>query len=421
MSQDQTNLSAAEIKSRLERELFYTNLNNDLLRSRLKRRGSFIPGGGGSGNSPTAFGDIYNKSSWSDLSDFTNNTTTVNVISNQLQFSGGAGTQAQHIEYNYASLLENFTITALVQFGTRSATSYGMGLALRSIGFGFSYSISTQITNHTADPGHMYIGAGNSLDPNTVPGSANVVSGISFGATDVMEIILQRAYNVFTLKFRNVTTSSSQVTLTYSYPLGPATGNIMPNSFRYGIYNYGGTWTLNSLRINSTVNKFNDYCLIGDSKTTGYSATAEANVFGSIFRSTYPNTHRMAGAGCVTADILACINEIKALAPKKAIICGLGRNDISLAVPSGTWQSNYSSIVSQLTSSGILVRHVLPFVESTGLGSQSTLQTWINSTYSSGVIISNTMTTGQVSSDNVHPNDSGHATIANDILTSGKI
>ena len=370
---------------------------------------------------PTPFGNIYSKTSWSDLSDFTNNTTSVSVVANQLQFTGGAGDQLKHIEYNYVSALENFTMTALVKFGTRSATSYGMGLCITSQGYGFKYSIGSQITNHSADPGHMYLGAANTPYPNTVPGTVNVVSGISFSATDVMEVIMQRAYNVFTLKLRNVTTSSAQVTLTYTFPLGPSPANVMPNAFRYGISNYGGTWTLVGLTIATTVNKYNDYCFVGDSKTTGYAATAEANTFSSIIRNTYPNLHRIAGGGCTTSDILLCVPEIIMLQPKKVIICGLGRNDISLAVPSGTWQANYSSIVSQLLSAGKIVRHGLPFVESGGLGGQSVLQNWQNATFSASDIIANTMTTGQVSSDLVHPADSGMATIANDYLTSGKL
>src|SRR5438445_3179719 len=81
-------------------------------------------------------GYVYNKSSWSDLSDFTTfGSISASVVSNQIQVSGGAGdfTQGLILTAYGVTMLENYTATIKIKVGTKTSTSFGIGFGTKSI------------------------------------------------------------------------------------------------------------------------------------------------------------------------------------------------------------------------------------------------------------------------------------------------
>jgi len=84
------------------------------------------------------------------------------------------------------------------------------------------------------------------------------------------------------------------------------------------------------------------------------------------------------------------------------------------------WRSEYESIVSEAQAAGIQVIHLLPIPESCD---QTALTTFIKTTYPNAPMIdvSQEWLPDYLSADGSHPNQAGHAYIANQILASGII
>jgi len=375
-----------------------------------------------SGRTPVPLGTLYNKPSWSDLSDFTNNGSTVSVVANALQFSGGVGNTLQTLDisaYGY-SCLEYWKLTAQVKVGTKNSTSYGFGLGLRStnstFGSGSKFSAlgAFAMTSGGAFDGKVSSYAGPSP---TVTGTSS--GALSFSVNDVIQLIVERTRHTITVTASNITNPAGSVSVSYTYITFPNSGGpYMGNTGKFAIYSVGGTFTVQSLLLESQEYKNARMVFIGDSKTVGYDSTGLSTRFASLVASTYPSSKIVVSAGGSDglAEHLARINELKSLTPAKYVICGAS-NDIRVPRSSGAINTDYASLVSQLSA-------VAPVIHTTGLKetmSQASLQTYINANYSAANIIDTLGTTLSLDTDTVHPLDAGHSTFAGLLTSSGKL
>lgn len=362
-------------------------------------------------------GTIYNKATWPDLTDFTNEGSTSSVVSNAIQFSGGAGTFTQTLNISRYTSLEQWSMTARVKVGTKSGTSFGFGLGIRSSNTTLShkYNFCARWAMTTGIPGvdgYLILNGGSANTQLSISASA-----LSFSVNDVIEITVTRNKHGISASCYNVTKASSSITATYTFATYPNAAPYLANTGRFAIYSLGGTFTVQSLVISSNEYQNARIVLIGDSKTVGYDTTAIGNRIANLLQSTYTSSVVMAGGSDGLAEYLLKIQELQGLTPKQFLIMGAS-NDFRAGRTSGNINTDYASLVTQLELSST-VKHTTGLKES--VLDQSTLQTYINANYSADNIIDSLGTTITLDSDNVHPTDTGNSEFENIITSSGKI
>lgn len=362
-------------------------------------------------------GTIYNASSWSGLTDFTNDGTSASIVSNKIQFSSGSNSYTQRLRYNYNTGLERWQQTVKILVGEKSATSYGFALGVQSINsFGGAYSISTfakfDMTSGTS-AGRMYLynyqnGSATLMDSTT--------TGLSFAAGDTVIFTVQRELNDFVISAFNKSFNSASIFLRYSY-----TGANQPhNTGNFAIYPLGGTFTVHAWNIFSAQPKGANLMFVGDSKMGSYllsdyqqRAVAKVN---NAFCSAIANS----GNGDGTAEILKLLPEIAALRPKTVFLY-IGSNDVRTGVSSATYQANIDSIKNYLTIQGIAVKAGI-FYE-TAI-SQATLLSHLKSSFGANYIETHDAIKDGGSgllSDNTHLTSLGHDKVFEAIVKSGQI
>lgn len=361
-------------------------------------------------------GQIYNKTSWADLTDFTNSGATVSVVGNKLQFSGGANTYTQTLGYTPATLLEHWKMTAKVLVGTKNGTSYGFGLGIRSTNttnqsnFVGYFDMTSTGGDVTAAMGGGYNGVGNTS------------SSITFSASNYIILTVERNLDQYIVSATNPTVGTT-VSQTF-YRHSPAITSVQPeNTGRFSIYSIGGTFTVDSLSIESYETKNANLMGIGDSQLWGYGLSAYSNRALDLLKGSFKSTIVSAGSGDKTIDVSGRISQIISLAPERVLL-NIGENDIVNGVPFGTYSVRYDSIVTALQNAGITVYHLLPVPAGTATGIDvAPLANYIIATYPSNRIINNyyplnANRPAYLQADSIHLNDAGNLLVYNNIFSS---
>ena len=358
-------------------------------------------------------GEIYNKATWADLTDFSNNGSTSVVSSGAIRFSGGAGTFTQSLDLLRYTGIEKWKITSLIKIiGVIDLTSYGFGFGIRSKN---TFSVINAVarfvsTSGIANDRKALIHAGTA---NTLVATSAAMDAIT--QNDVIEIIVELGIGTISISARNVTAGSAAVTTSWTYVVN-GTGDAMGNLGRFSIFSFGGTFDVQSLLIESADYQRPAYMFVGDSKTRAYRTSAIANRFGSLFTAAHTYSSVNAGGGDRITEALLKLPELILLNPR-VVLLAIGSNDKRNAVAEATIKSDYDSLVSQLVAAGIRVIHLGPIRETSI--SVEFLYTHIAATYLSADIID--PGTPTLDADGVHPNDAGHTTIYNAIAASGKL
>jgi hypothetical protein len=388
--------------------------------------------GGSGGVQPlTTLGTLYDSTSWNNLSGFTIvGSPTTSVSSNKINVSAGnqsisATVGATNSAFNQVLKVTSYGGTMLsknkvtMKFKVNvspGATTYGVGVGTYSINTGSVISNSIAYFNMSTGTG---TGTVSILAGTTNTTAAKSGTALSFSQNDYIVLTYEIiGGNVFATA-RNQTTNSSPVTCTYSYDMRVSTDPFMPNTSNFGVVNLGGAYIIDSLNIVSNEAKNTNVMFVGDSKLQGYNSGWDVSI-PSLFGRYYSGTSLSSGGGDRTQDVLNHLPEIITLAPKTVVLC-IGRNDIAGAVPSGTWQANIASIVSQLQAANIRVR-VLDAIYETNLN-QSALISYVSTTYPSLYIgtYAPGNVAGTVASDGTHPSFLGSKIVANVIYNSGMI
>jgi lysophospholipase L1-like esterase len=358
---------------------------------------------------------LYEKSYWSDLSDFTATGQAATIVNGAIRFNptttGQFSAQQLMINNISPSTEENFDFTVIVQLSAApGTTSYGMSLGRLSINPWWAVSAAVQWSAQSN---------GNTLgiwgQASGTPGSPLVDSNLTYNAVlnDIVRLTWsQRASTIYCLQ-ENLT-QGKRSTLIYD------SISSIPNAGNWMISGLGGQLDILSIRFVSHSNSYPNVLCIGDSKTAGINASAINLRYPALLRSIGP-VAVFAGDGDRTVEVIQELNRIISFHPLYVLL-NIGRNDLSSSVPAATWQANYQNIVATLTSAGITVVHLMPIPETNV--DQSTLSAWISATYPSALKIDvspgwNNST--MLSSDNIHPNSTGYRYIAQQIIASGLI
>lgn len=376
-------------------------------------------------NPSIQLGTLYNKSTFANTSDFTLvGSPTFTASAGVINVSGGtqgpsaivgttnaAYNQAAKITSYGGTMLERWAITYQFSVGiTPASTTFGTGIGTYSTNTAGSLSSTIAYFNMSTatGTGTISILAGSSNTTAAISGTA-----LTFSNGDTIQITIERTADTVTASARNITTASSLVACSYTFDTSNANNILVPNSSNFGVVNFGGSYSIKSIKITSNETKNANVMLVGDSKFAGYATAWDARIASQVSQY-FPATISCSGPSDRTQDVLNHIAEVIALAPKQVVLC-IGRNDIAGSVATGTWEANLSSIVSQLQTAGITVWVVDAIFETSV--TQTTLVSYVQTTFPNNYIglFAPTNAVANVAVDGVHPNFSG-ATISSNVI-----
>ena len=358
-------------------------------------------------------GIVYEKTTFANTSDFTATGFTPTISGNYLRIAGGSSDFTKYVTINNL-ITSDEDIEMEVKFIIRTApnsSGFGIGIGKKSINSYYTNSFVGQFSMATGNAG-IYMNKGDFTNIKTV-------TDATFSGWSVNDTIVARwkqVGNVISCQATNLNTGyvlNSQYKDSLKDPT--AVTARLPTTSQFAIYEIGNQiLDIVSVKVNS-YSKLNQVAFVGDSKLHGYAAVdikkRAANLCGAI---TY------AGGGDRTVEMAQSIPYLITLKPK-LVVLNIGRNDLASSVTTGTWQANYTSIVTQLTGAGIKVIHLLPIPETLD---QTALYNYIVSTYGLKNCINpiaDYNTTNFNSTDNVHPNANGNQFLADLILSSNKL
>lgn len=374
---------------------------------------------------PQALGTIFTETAWAAFSPkFTVlGSSSITVSGGKVLMSGGNATFNDKIHFTDASnphrytCLEKWKQRVKAKVPTRNGTSYGIGIGVDSAA-AEEYSTSIRWTWDTTGNGRAYL-----YTKRTISGQIDSGALLTPSSGTTYVIQLERNKNVFILTIfaENGTTQLA----TYTYTLSLTSGaTIQPhNTGRFCIQNFGGTdieileWT-----VESEARKYIDYAGVGDSNMAGLFATSTSNrYFEQAMTAKNKTFEILAGIADRSGDVLLRVPEMIAMSPRSAYI-NLLSNDIANGVASGTYQSNYNSIVSQLEAANIIVKLGTPVARSTNL---TAAQTFINAKANAKIdLFARTKNSGNTSmqatfnsGDNIHMNLAGNNACADELET----
>ena len=356
---------------------------------------------------------LYSNTFFSGYTDFTANGITPMIVNNQIQLTGAFSIGAAYLALNGQTHADEHQENEVIF----NASTLGAGIGLGKISINTAYTVHLVGVVNTST---------NTFTINYYNGSVwSVLSTASLAATtivgDNIRVRFIQNEEVFTWIVENTTQKSYNYYTISSTLTNTTTINfVVPNTGNIAVVQIGGINLIKSFTSRSYGASNPNYLLVGDSKFSGIGTTSSKLRLQSLL-SKLGYVETWAGPGDRTAEVLASINGIIALKPQNVIL-NIGRNDLAFGVASATWQANYASIVSQLTTAGINVIHLIGIDETTQ--SQTTLYSYITSTYSAAKIINilpGWSNANYLSVDNVHWNDYGTRYAASQILASSAV
>lgn len=363
-------------------------------------------------------GLLLNQTTWSGLSGYSTRGTTPTVSGSALAFSGGALGFSQSLDWvstnSYATANPNWTQVITETAGTVGASSYGIGLGIRSLGSLVGQADISMMCYVDLSSGAQ---AGKAIIFDNQAGTTYQLaissSALSFSAGNNVELTCTRSYATITVSARNLTTGSAPVSTTFTYSLIYTGTTInMPNTGHYAVYNLGGGQTLTSYSIQSQMSVGVPIVQIGDSKTAGYWQGTFGSSVAGLVNAGAPSV-TLAGAGDRIASVSARLPEIAQVGAKYAIL-EIGFNDIGGGLPAA--EASYQTLVTSLVAQGLTVFHLVEYSSSID---QTAWLAWLQSTYGSNVIYPplSTYSSSYVLADGIHPTPAGATIIANSIFS----
>lgn len=344
-------------------------------------------------------GDIYSKSSWTDLSDFETN-TGFSVNNGKIKVSGGAG----YLRLPGNTKLDVWKISVQYKLIDGVESKEGLQIGMQSSNTTFPLSIFAVGNLNPSNIGKSSIK--NIFTAATYFSSASI--NVKSGEHLVLEFVKDKA--TFTATWTNQTTSQSVA----------ITADIPNNTSKVAILGGTATYEIQSIIYSSPQMKSGIWT-IGDSNTDGFTAGSVSNRWSELLGATGIS----AGAGDKTSEVISRMNEIINIIHPTKIYIMIGSNDVNFGISSNTWQANYASIVTQLETAGIkVIKIASPPNNNRDL---SVVKNWLASTYPTTYIDIYTPLVGPGNTlkglydvgDGLHLNAAGNLLIKNTIVASG--
>jgi hypothetical protein len=378
------------------------------------------------------WGTIYEKNSWSTLSDFTPmgtakavlNTGSVDITANTNDY-----TPVVRVLRSRPTALSKWKMTMRYRVTAWSGTSYWFGPIMKSLlthgGAQFGVCGFSDATNSGGSGSYIITESGTILASG---------GGPSKSLNDVMEVTLSRNDTAIAYTIRNVTTSSATTTVNYSYPANHS--EILPNLGTWGMmYNSTGTGNIrvDYIKIESDETMNPNILCLGDSKTAIGFADAYAGRWPALLQSSYPNVVYNAGSAEYITDAFSKIRELTQYNPQKVVMGFVGENDIRDGVAFDVVTANMKKLNDAFASGGTEVYWIGLPEDSTGAGptvgaNLSRLNQWVKAQWPNNYIntwdslsTNNILKPAYNSGDNIHYTQAAMTKIAQTIIASGKL
>ncbi len=375
-------------------------------------------GKGASTPSPSPLGVLLSDPMTS-LTNWTNvGTATFTADGTGTSVSGGSG----FVNYRYYTPLlntvENFKITMVFVVTNTAAGGIGIGsqadLTAPTLNRTFVGRWATNTTAGGATIHTCYEGTGVTFTQAATSGTTS-----NYAINDIIQLVFERAYNVYTVTATNLSNPSTQTT---NYTAQNANTVAANSAGRFAIFAVGGGQRITSITIESNSYKNIRALFIGDSKTHRLSSTTKATRYADVvFAGSTKKFEVNAGANDRTAQYSPQQVHIDSYNADYVFLM-IGGNDIRGGIASGTWQANLTTIRNNAKAAGASIVWLL-YPKETVIDFTAFNQ-WIvdrvADTFIGDLVIdtSSIIVVGtDVAVDGVHPNDTGHAKIGAAIRT----
>ncbi|HEY0201396.1 MAG TPA: SGNH/GDSL hydrolase family protein [Burkholderiaceae bacterium] len=372
---------------------------------------------------------LYQKSYWSDLSDFTVTGAAPTIANGQIVLDSQAGsTSGQVLTLNRpgVTLDENIDLEVYLTVGSapsgsycqNQGTNYGIVAGKMSVSGVAKIGLVSRLNTYV---GFLELNA----FPDAVAGAVAVPVQQAWSscpnAGDSLRLVYSQRGNIFTVVYDDFTTGVHQLDSAMDN-LSQTTGTRGPNASRLGIAMYGGAFTVTGIRAVSRTPANVNVAFVQDSKYWGANSGARSLRFEDRLSALGPIAV-YGGQADRTAETMQALADAIAAKPKY-IVMGISRNSVcNGGEATETWQANYAAMVAQVKAAGIVPVHLLAIPETSGCD-QSAGNSYLNTNYAMDARIDPSagfVTATDVSGDSIHPTQHGMAVIASDILASGAI
>jgi hypothetical protein len=362
-------------------------------------------------------GRTYDKSSWTNLSDFSVNTVGATVSAGKINIPNAGVTDftksLQLASYSCVNHWKTEIVFRLTQ--PISAATTGISVGTQSTNVNSLNSWAVFFSTSTTNTGRMeFFAQSNSGTWFSADASPN---SLSFDAGDEIKLSIERNNQFVYIKAENLTYPFAEPVY-HTIETDMNSNPIAPNTGHFSIWGQGGTFTVDRFTVYNNELLEPDMMFLGDSKTLGYGATSFYNTYPGQLGSKFNRVSISAGFGDKTTDLLNHIDEIKLINPKRVILA-IGSNDERFGA-GASFQTNYANIVNQLTTQGIEVYHLSPAYE-TGLDLTSQYN-FVKATYPQMVDVFDLFKgDGNLYSDGIHWTDQGNMLASQLVLDSNYV
>ncbi|HEX4156136.1 MAG TPA: SGNH/GDSL hydrolase family protein [Acidobacteriaceae bacterium] len=359
---------------------------------------------------------VYDKTSWSDLSDFSVAGTTPTLSSGgTIQLAGSASFDSESLTLkDIVTDSDQIDFQIIVKVDTVGQTaSDGFALGKAPVTGSNTMALTAQ-AHFGPSPGHSQI----SLRQQAygTPGSpfaSDSGGAVSVAAGDMLSFTWSQRATTVTATLQNLTQGTSESFSQTGDLLIYADDNFqIPAASGFKISGLGASYEIEHIRLIDQQYQSPYLVVTGDSKVAGISSSSEKLRFGSMLP--FGPVDVEGGPGDQTSQWLQTIPFIVAQDPQNVLI-SIGSNDCRSEGCAGG-ETDYAAGVAQLRAAGINIIHLLPIPEKIGGGGtdQSALQTWIETTYPGDAKIDPSVgwQSSYWASDGVHPNIAGHQFLA---------
>ncbi len=363
--------------------------------------------GGLTDNDTLRLGDIYNKSSWADLADFTETGRFFVADGKIISPVGNNG----YLKLNWFTGLDDYTLSFDFKCTNGTKSFYGLPIGFLSVNksaesigqFGYFNESTRQITAHAIQSNS------DTISTSRLP---------AYDAGDQMRFSMECKQLRYKLTANNLTKKTSfSYEFNIPYHSAFARQQFLHNTAQPAIvgHNDGSSYEITNLTYTSR-QKLGGSLAVGSSLTYGFNSSTKDHL---SRWATLIGAEVNAGNSDKSSEIIMRLPEIIRLKPK-TVYLELGANDYDFTV----WQTNLSVIYNTLTSCGINVIILTP--PPNNFRDMSIFRHWIVNHYPNVDIYnalkdplsSNLNPLYKDGSDAAHPNAAGHKKWAETIMAS---
>jgi lysophospholipase L1-like esterase len=347
-------------------------------------------------------------------------TATRNITGGTMLIGGGTGFFTNVIQCNDVVWVGNdWFIEYIFSLSNVNTNEIGICMGLNSINVSQNQSLNFGVYA-AVTPGNFNVDIFNATNSTQLISSGSSGNRLNAAIGNKIKVTAFFKESVLTVIATNLDNPNT-VVVSYTFSYALAAPNIKPNSGKLNILASSSTATMYSWKFGTAYYKNVDVLFLGDSITSGYYVGNESSRFQNVYSSlTGKTVATFAGAADRTIEIVnsTSLSMYTSLLPKKVHIL-IGSNDVANGILNTTIQNNLTTIINAFLAIGTKV-YIGTLLPRNGVN-LTTINTFIRNLSNVTVIeyynvMESSPGSGNInpvfSDDNIHPNVTGAAFIA---------